>query len=242
RKYVHPQWSNITNSLLSQHHGEQLECKSNTNARKVLDESYHMHKDANSCDKNDEEEIFTIKNEPIESVIANAYKPSFWNNSIVSIPCDLSIFDIRKALDDRWNQLFARHFRKFYPFGLVQHWKEMHSIPSTFSYAKVTSKVTNGGRDYVGCFIMHPEFAECDGYDLKCLGSKSNLVEKSIILHVWDPGIHRVLVKLKRLNGSSFFHNQTQDVFMNAKQLKRPVCVLTMHQREFFLDDGGIDK
>ncbi|KAK6791633.1 hypothetical protein RDI58_010714 [Solanum bulbocastanum] len=91
----------------------------------------------------------------------------------------------------------------------------MHFIPSTFSYAKLTSKVTNGGRDYVGCFIMRPEFAECDGYDLKCLRSQSNL---------------------------NFFHNQTQDVFMNAKQLRRPVCVLTMHQREFFLDDGGIDK
>ncbi|KAG5609595.1 hypothetical protein H5410_020876, partial [Solanum commersonii] len=212
RTYVHPQWSNITNSLLLQHHSEQLECKSNTNARKVLDESYDMHKDANSCSKssksielfiplndmNDEEEIFTIRNELIESVIANAYKPTFWNNSIVSIPCDLSIFDIRKALDDHWNQLFARHFRKFYPFRLVQHWEEMHSIPSTFSYAKLMSKVTNGGRDYVGCFIMRPKFAECDGYDLKCLGSQSNLVEKSIILHGWDP--------------------------------------------EFFLDDGGIDK
>ncbi|KAH0706201.1 hypothetical protein KY285_010699 [Solanum tuberosum] len=29
---------------------------------------------------------------------------------------------------------------------------------------------------------------------------------------------------------------------MNAKQLKRPVCILTVHQREFFLDGGGIDK
>ncbi|KAH0684341.1 hypothetical protein KY289_022093 [Solanum tuberosum] len=217
---------NINNSLLLQQHGEQMECKSNTNVLKVLDESSDMHKDANYLytsskpielfippndmvnfvskivvvhsygddvkneDKNDEEETFSIRNEPIEFVIANAYKTSFWNNSIDSIPYDLSIFYIRKALDDRWNQLFARDFEKFYHFGLVQRWEEMHSNPSTLSYAKLTIKVTNGGRDYVGCFIMRPEFVECDGYDLKCLGSQRNLVEKSIILHVWDPGIH----------------------------------------------------
>ncbi|WMV45203.1 hypothetical protein MTR67_038588 [Solanum verrucosum] len=110
RIYFHPQWSNITNSLLSQHHGEQSECKSNTNARKVFGESSDWHKDAhyldtsnkhieifilpndlvssvskvNSCggdvkneDKNDEEEIVSIRNKPIELVIANADKHSF---------------------------------------------------------------------------------------------------------------------------------------------------------------------
>ncbi|WMV27261.1 hypothetical protein MTR67_020646 [Solanum verrucosum] len=108
--YVHPRWSNITNSLLSQHHSEQSGCKSNTNARKVFGESSDRHKDAhslgtsskpielfippndlvssiskvNSCgddvkneDKNDEEEIVSIINKPIELVIANADKHSF---------------------------------------------------------------------------------------------------------------------------------------------------------------------
>lgn len=29
---------------------------------------------------------------------------------------------------------------------------------------------------------------------------------------------------------------------MNAKQLKRPVCIMTMHQQESFLGGGGIKK
>uniref|UniRef100_M1BNP4 Retrotransposon protein n=1 Tax=Solanum tuberosum TaxID=4113 RepID=M1BNP4_SOLTU len=204
--YVHPQWRNITNSFLSQYKGEQSECKSNTNAHKVFDESSDRHKDANSLctsskpieffitpndlvsfvskienscgddveneDKNDEEEIVTIRNKPIEFVIANANKPSFWIDSIVSTTCDLSMFDKCKALDDRWNQLFA------YPVRLAQRWKEMPSISYTFNYAKLMSKVTNDGRNwnYVGCSIilaldMRPELVECEGYDLKCLGS-----------------------------------------------------------------------
>ncbi|KAG5630626.1 hypothetical protein H5410_002343 [Solanum commersonii] len=60
--------------------------------------------DVENEDKNDEEEIVTIRNKPIEFVIANANKPLFWINSIVSTTCDLSMFDICKALDDRWNQ------------------------------------------------------------------------------------------------------------------------------------------
>ncbi|KAH0712329.1 hypothetical protein KY289_008288 [Solanum tuberosum] len=182
--YVHPQWRNITNSLLSQFNGEQSECKSNTNAHKVFDESSDRHKDANSLctfskpieffitpndlesyvckienscgddveneDKNDEEEIVTIRNKPIEFVIANANKPSFWINSIVSTTYDLSMLDICKALDDHWNQLFA------YPVGLAQLWEEMPSISYTFNYAKLMSKVTNDGRNwnYVGYSII----------------------------------------------------------------------------------------
>ncbi|KAH0686320.1 hypothetical protein KY284_016873 [Solanum tuberosum] len=275
--YVHPQWRNITNSLLSQYNGEQSECKSNTNAHKVFDESSDRHKDAkslctsskpieffitpndlvssvskieNSCgddfeneDKNDEEEIVTIRNKLIEFVIANANKPSFWINSIVSTTRDLSMFDICKALDDRWNQLFA------YPVGLAQRWEEMPSISYTFNYAKLMSKVTNDGRNliYVGCSInlsldMHPELVECEGYYLKCLGSQSNLVGKGIFLHVWDPGIHRQFVKLNNLDSGILFHIQTQDVLVNIKQLKRPICVLTVHQRESFLGGGGIEK
>ncbi|KAG5630174.1 hypothetical protein H5410_001891 [Solanum commersonii] len=233
--YVHPQWRNITNSLLSQYNGEQSECKSNTIAHKVFDESSDRHKDANSLctsissvskienscgddveneDKNDEEEIVTVRNKPIEFVIANANKPSFWINSIVSTTCDLSMFDICKALDDRWNQLFA------YLVGLAQRWEEMPSISYTFNYTKLMSK----------------------GYDLKCLGSQSNLVGKGICLHVWDPGIHRQFVKLNNLNSGILFHIQTQDVLVNIKQLKRPICVLTVHQRESFLVGGGIEK
>ncbi|KAH0698080.1 hypothetical protein KY289_015562 [Solanum tuberosum] len=268
--YVHPQWRNITNSLLSQYNGEQSECKLNTNAHKVFGESSDRHKDANSLctsskpieffftpndlvcsiskienscgddveneDKNDEEEIVNIRNKPIEFVIANANKPSFWINSIVSTTCDLSMFDICKAKDDRWNQLFA------YPFGLAQRWEEMPSIPYPFNYAKLMRKVTNDGRNwnYVGCFIilsldMRPKLVECDGYDLKCLGSQSNLVGQGIILHIWDPGIHRQFVKLNNLNSGILFHIQTQDVLVNIKQLKRPICVLTVHQRESFL-------
>ncbi|WMV08174.1 hypothetical protein MTR67_001559 [Solanum verrucosum] len=272
--YVHPQWSNITNSLLSQHHGEQSECKSNTNARKVFGESSDRHKDAhslgtsskpielflppndivssiskvNSCgedvkneDKNDEEEIVSIRNKPIELVNTNADKHSFWINSIVSSPCSLSIFYICKALDDRWNQLFAN------PFGLALRWEVMTSFPSTFNHAKLMSKVTNDVRDYVGCFIifsldMHPELIECDGYDLKCLVSRSNLVGNGIILHVWDSGIHRQLVKLNHLNSGILFHTQTQDILVNAKQLKRPFCVLTVHQRKSFLVGGAIEE
>ncbi|KAG5585066.1 hypothetical protein H5410_045500 [Solanum commersonii] len=160
--------------IASQHHGEQSECKSNTNARKVFGESSDWHKDAhylgtsskhieifippndlvssvskvNSCggdvkneDKNDEEEIVSIRNKPIELVIANADKHSFWINFIVSTPCNLSIFYIHKALDDRWNQLFA------YLFGLALRWEVMPSIPSTFNHANLMSKVTNDGRD-----------------------------------------------------------------------------------------------
>ncbi|KAH0753918.1 hypothetical protein KY290_024188 [Solanum tuberosum] len=268
--YVHPQWRNITNSVLSQYNGEQSECKRNTNAHKVFGESSDRHKDANSLctsskpieffitpndlvssvskienscgddveneDKNEEEEIVSIRNKPIEFVIANANKPSFWINSVVSTTCDLSMFDICKALDDHWNQLFA------YPFGLAQRWEEMPSIPYPFNYAKLMRKVTNDGRNwnYVGCFIilsldMSPELVECDGYDLKCLGSQSNLVGKGIILHVWDPGIHRQFVKLNNLNSGILFHIQTQDALVNIKQLKRPICVLTVHQRESFL-------
>ncbi|KAH0724946.1 hypothetical protein KY284_000811 [Solanum tuberosum] len=143
-------------------------------------ENSYVSKIENSCgedveneDKNDEEEIVTIRNKPIEFVIANANKPSFWINSIVSTTCDLSMFDICKALDDRWNQLFA------YPVGLAQRWEEMPSISYTFNYAKLMSKVINDGRNlnYVGCSIilsldMRPELVECEGYDLKCLGSQ----------------------------------------------------------------------
>ncbi|KAH0716999.1 hypothetical protein KY290_013560 [Solanum tuberosum] len=274
RTYVHPRWSNITNSLLSQHHGEQSGCKSNTNARKVFGESSDIHKDAhslgtsskpielfippndlvssiskvNSCgddvkneDKNDEEEIVSIINKPIELVIANADKHSVWINYIVSTPCNLSIFYIRKALDDRWNQLFA------YPFGLALRWEVMPSISSTFNHAMLMSKVTNDGWDYVGCYIifsldMCPKLVECDGYDLKCLVSRSNLVGNGIILHVWDPGIHRQLMKLNHLNSGILFHTQTQDILVNAKQLKRPVCALTVHQGESFLVGGENEK
>ncbi|KAH0632789.1 hypothetical protein KY284_035575 [Solanum tuberosum] len=124
----------------------------------------------------------------------------------------------------------------------------MPSIPSTFNHANLMSKVTNDGRDYVGCFTsffsldMRPELVECDGYDLKCLVSRSNLVGNGIILHVWDPRIHRQLVKLSHLNSGTLFHTQTQDILVNAKQLKRPVCVLTVHQRESFLVGGEIEK
>ncbi|KAG5585067.1 hypothetical protein H5410_045501 [Solanum commersonii] len=65
---------------------------------------------------------------------------------------------------------------------------------------------------------MRPELVECDGYDLKCLVSRSNLVGNGIILH------------LSHLNSGILFHTQTQDILVNAKQLKRPVCVLTVHQ------------
>ncbi|WMV27260.1 hypothetical protein MTR67_020645 [Solanum verrucosum] len=123
----------------------------------------------------------------------------------------------------------------------------MPSISSTFNHAMLMSKVTNDGRDYVGCYIifsldMCPELVECDGYDLKCLVSRSNLVGNGIILHVWDPGIHRQLVKLNHLNSGILFHTQTQDILVNAKQLKRPVCALTVHQGESFLVGGGIEK
>lgn len=197
--------------------------------------------DVKNEDKNDEEETVSIINKPIELMIANADKHSFWINSIVSTPCKLSIFYIRKALDDRWNQLFA------YPFGLALCWEVMPSISSTFNHAMLMSKVTNDGRDYVGCYIifsldMCPELVECDGYDLKCLVSRSNLVGNGIILHVWDPGIHRQLVKLNHLNNGILFHTQTQDILVNAKQLKRPVCALTAHQGESFLVGGGIEK
>ncbi|KAG5610527.1 hypothetical protein H5410_021808 [Solanum commersonii] len=180
-------------------------------------------------------------NKPIELVIANADKHSFWINSTVSTAYNLSIFYIRKALDDRWNQLFA------YPFGLALHWEVMPSIPSTFNHAMLMSKVTNDGRDYVGCYIifsldMCPELVECDGYALKCLVSRSNLVGNGIILHVWDLGIHRHLVKLNHLNSDILFHTQTQDFLVNAKQLKRPVYSLTVHQGESFLVGGGIEK
>ncbi|KAH0657609.1 hypothetical protein KY289_026357 [Solanum tuberosum] len=137
--------------------------------------------DVENEDKNDEEEIVNIGNKPIEFVIANANKPSLWINSIVSTTCDLSMFDICKALDDRWNQLFA------YPFGLAQRWEEMSSIPYPFNYAKRMSKVTNDGQNwnYVGFFIIlsldiHPELVECDGCDLKYLGTQSNLVGKVV--------------------------------------------------------------
>uniref|UniRef100_M0ZLI6 SDG14 (SET DOMAIN PROTEIN 14); DNA binding / protein binding / zinc ion binding n=1 Tax=Solanum tuberosum TaxID=4113 RepID=M0ZLI6_SOLTU len=153
------------------------------------------------------------------------------------------MFDICKALDDRWNQLFA------YPVGLAQRWEEMPSISYTFNYAKLMSKVTNDGRNliYVGCSInlsleMHPELVECEGYDLKCLGSQSNLVGKGVFLHVWDPGIHWQFVKLNNLDSGILFHIQTQDVLVNIKQLKRPICVLTVHQRESFIGGGGIEK
>ncbi|KAH0764484.1 hypothetical protein KY285_000355 [Solanum tuberosum] len=199
--------------------------------------------DVKNEDKNDEEEIVTIRNKPIEFVIANANRPSFWINSIVSTTCDLSMFDICKALDDHWNQLFA------YPVGLAQRWEEMPSISYTFNYAKLMSKVTNDGRNwnYVGCSIilsldMRPELVEYEGYDLKCLGSQSNLVAKGIFLHVWDPGIHRQFVKLNNLNSGILFHIQTQDVLVNIKQLKRPICLLTVHHRESFLVGGGIEK
>ncbi|KAG5614809.1 hypothetical protein H5410_014633 [Solanum commersonii] len=98
--YVHPRWSNITNSLLPHVHGEQLEYKSNANVCKVFDELPGRYKDSNplcrssklielsispndlvnsvsrlavvSCcnddakneDKNDEEDIVTIRDEP----------------------------------------------------------------------------------------------------------------------------------------------------------------------------------
>ncbi|WMV58390.1 hypothetical protein MTR67_051775, partial [Solanum verrucosum] len=250
------------------------ECKDNTNACKVFDESSDRHKNAhslgtsskpielfippndlvssiskvNSCgddvkneDTNDKEEIVSIRNKPIELVIANADKHSFWINSTVSTLCNLSIFYSRKALDDRWNQLFA------YPFRLALCWEVMPSISSTFNHAMLMSKVTNDGQDYVGCFIifsldMCAELVKCDGYDLKCLVSRRNLVGNGIILHVWDPGIHRQLVKLNHLNSGVLFHTQTQAILVNAKQLKTPVCALTVHQRESFLVSGEIEK
>ncbi|KAH0672347.1 hypothetical protein KY290_024583 [Solanum tuberosum] len=178
--YVHPQWSNITNSFFP--HYEKSECKSNTNVRKVFDELSDRYEDSNplgtssklvelslssndlvnyvsrlavinGCnddakngDKNDEEEIGTIKDEPIEFVIANADKPSLYTNSTVTIPCDLAMFDIHKVLDNHLNQLIVGYFGKAYPMRLTQCWEEMHYIPSTCSYVKRINRVWDPGR------------------------------------------------------------------------------------------------
>ncbi|KAK4341971.1 hypothetical protein RND71_037787 [Anisodus tanguticus] len=107
--------------------------------------------------------------------------------------------------------------------------------------------VVDDGRHHTGYFIvysldMHLELAECCGYDLKCSVSQSKLVGNGVILHVWDPGIHRQPMKLNHSNSGILFHTQTEDVLTNAKQLKRPVCALAMHQRESFLVIGGIEN
>ncbi|KAH0650098.1 hypothetical protein KY284_030010 [Solanum tuberosum] len=96
--------------------------------------------EAKNEDNNDEEDVVTIRDEPIKFVIANVDKPSLYINSVVSIPCDLAMFDVHNILDDRWNQLIVGYFRKAYPLELVQRWEEMSSILSTCSYAKLINR------------------------------------------------------------------------------------------------------
>ncbi|WMV37084.1 hypothetical protein MTR67_030469 [Solanum verrucosum] len=171
--YIHPRSSNITNSHV---HGDQSECKSNTNACKMFDELSDRYEDSNPLDtsnklielsiapndllnyfsrlvvvngcneeaknedNNDEEDVVTIRDEPIKFVSANVDKPSLYINSVVSIPCDLAMFDVHNILDDRWNQLIVGYFGKAYPLELVQCWEEMSSILSTCSYAKLINR------------------------------------------------------------------------------------------------------
>ncbi|KAH0729806.1 hypothetical protein KY289_000994 [Solanum tuberosum] len=102
--------------------------------------------DAKNGERNDEEEIGTIKDEPIEFVIAIADKPSLYTNSTVTIPCDLAMFDIHKVLDNHLNQLIGGYFGKAYPMRLTQRWEEINSIPSTCSYVKRIDRVWDPGR------------------------------------------------------------------------------------------------
>ncbi|KAH0636054.1 hypothetical protein KY289_035969 [Solanum tuberosum] len=95
---------------------------------------------AKNEDKNDEEYVVTITDEPIEFVIANVDKPSLCINSTVFIPCNIEMFDVHNVLNDRWNQLIVGYFGEAYPLELVQRWEEMSSILSTCSYAKLINR------------------------------------------------------------------------------------------------------
>ncbi|KAH0655177.1 hypothetical protein KY285_030059 [Solanum tuberosum] len=216
--------------------------------------------EAKNEDNNDEEDVVTIRDEPIEFVIANVDKPSLYINSIVSIPCDLAMFDVHNVLDDRWNQLIVGYFRKAYPLELVQRWEEMSSILSTCSYAKL---INRGGQTLfiessvgyscnaskglyiageVHLLVLYANFdAKPEGivHEPPSVNDDQQFSHKSLYpRHIGDVHFYYVAEYAKRTDSVFFLLASTELVFMKIFLIGKDFHVLPVKRRESYNADG----